>query len=414
MMNMEPSRTQSVERTRSSDSRSSHVSHLSHASQMSGQEVTQEEAAQLLVDAPIATKIVTILLSNFHKFDFGLGERGRNFGRCPSVEDSEGYARASSGANTADSGQISTADYAFQARSSATTRVGRSDAHLSTESVVAKSVASFEAAAAATERGGENREMFMSPTSPIDTPHSELRARQGSLSPDRSPLMSTRNRTSIGRLGANHSPVSLAAMLKADSDFLDSTAVPEVSADAEGQQGVPGACADAGMTDSRIEPGTECTGEASGTYTPKNAQVDQLRRLSIGLQSASEYTSSQNSLDRYNSSIDSQKKNANTVESTSIDSCVSGLTVKAMVPPRIVWQYGADELPEVMGTHEDLRCGDWVEIGHSKHLEGDSFSALAAYRQAAQLEPTNALHLAHVAFMCYCVGKVSHATSFLR
>lgn len=34
--------------------------------------------------------------------------------------------------------------------------------------------------------------------------------------------------------------------------------------------------------------------------------------------------------------------------------------------------------------------------------------------QAAVLEPANALHLARVAFMCYCIGDMGHATSFLR
>lgn len=387
---------------------------------MSAQEVTQEEAAQLLVDAPIATKIVTILLSKFHKFDFGLGEKGRDFGRCGSVEDSEGAsARASSGENTADSGQITTGDHAAHARSTASTHVGRSDAHLRTGSAAASSVVSFEVAAAATERGGENWGKFSSPTSSIDAPHSELQTRLGSPSPDRSPLMTTRNRTSIGKLGGNHSPVFMAAVIKANSDFVGGTAVSEVSADAEGQQDVPGTHANAELNDFRIEPVAVGTEDGNGIPTPKHIKINQLRRLSQGLQSSSECTSSldkyNSSLDRYNSSIDSQPRSISNVRSTSMDSYGSiDLAMEASAPPRIVWKYDADELPEVVGTHQDLGCGDWVEIGHAKHLEGDSLSALAAYRQAAQLEPTNVLHLTHVAFMCYCIGKVSHATSFLR
>ena len=412
MMNVEPSRAQSVERTRSNDSRSSH---MSYASQMSAQEVTQEEAAQLLVDAPIATKIVTILLSKFYKFDFGLGEeKGRDFGLYVSVEDSEGAsARAISGEYTADSGQITTGDNAAHARSTASTCVGRSDALLTTGSAVASSVVSSEVAAAATERGGENWRKFSSPTSSIDTPHLELQTRFGSPSPDRSPLMTTRNRASIGKLGGNHSPVFMAAVIKANNDFLGGTAVPEVSADAEGQQDVSGARANAELSDFSIEPGAVGTEDGDDIFTPISIKINQLRRLSQGLQSSSECTSS---LDRCTSSNDSQPKSViSNVRSTSMDSYGSiDLVFEAPAPPRIVWKYDADELPEVVGTHQDLGCGDWVEIGHAKHLEGDSLSALAAYRQAAQLEPTNVLHLTHVAFMCYCVGKVSHATSFLR
>lgn len=75
-----------------------------------------------------------------------------------------------------------------------------------------------------------------------------------------------------------------------------------------------------------------------------------------------------------------------------------------------VWRWDYQGLPEVVGSGASIDCNMWAQIGRSMRLAGDNCGALAAYMQASRMDPTNALHMVRVGFLCFCIGQEKHVS----